>query len=282
MRTVCSTLGVARSHIAALRASRANWVDRRTARHSKDDSALLEDILQVVRDRGTYGYRRVWGVLKYQSRDESRQGPNHKTVYRVMRDHGLLLYRRGQQPVDTRRHDGKIAVDASNTRWCSDGFEVGCDNGERVRVAFALDCCDREVMSWVATTKGIDAGMVGDLMMQAVEYRFGPNRTAPTEIEWLSDNGSCYTAVETRSFARMLGLKPVTTPVRSPQSNGMSESLVKTIKRDYASLALRPDARTVMQQLGSWFEHYNTKHPHSALKYLSPRLFREQKQALTN
>src|SRR5262249_9208562 len=25
-----------------------------------------------------------------------------------------------------------------------DGFEIGCDNGERVRVAFALDCCDRE------------------------------------------------------------------------------------------------------------------------------------------
>jgi putative transposase len=282
MRTVCSTLGVARSHIAALLNRPADWTDRRTAQHSKDDSALLENIRQVVRELGTYGYRRVWGVLKHQSLDVTRQGPNHKTVYRVMRDHGLLLYRRGQRPIDTRRHDGKIAVDASNTRWCSDGFEVGCDNGERVRVAFALDCCDREVMSWVATTKGIDAGMVGDLMMQAVEYRFGPNRTAPTEIEWLSDNGSCYTAAETRSFARMLGLKPVTTPVRSPQSNGMSESLVKTIKRDYASLALRPDAKTVMQQLGNWFEHYNTKHPHSALKYLSPRLFREKRQALTN
>jgi putative transposase len=175
-----------------------------------------------------------------------------------------------------------MAVEASNTRWCSDGFEIGCDNSERVRVAFALDCCDREVMSWATTTKGIDAGMVGDLMMLAVENRFGANATAPTEIEWLSDNGSCYTAAETRSFARMLGLKPVTTPVRSPLSNGMSKSLVKTIKRDYASLALRPDARTVMQQLGNWLEHYNSKHPHSALMYLPPRLFRVKRQALTN
>jgi hypothetical protein len=33
-------------------------------------------------------------------------------------------------------------------------------------MAFALDCCDREVMSWVATTKGIDAALVGDLMMK--------------------------------------------------------------------------------------------------------------------
>jgi len=36
-------------------------------------------------------------------------------------------------------------------------------------------------------------------------------------------------------------------PVSSPQNNGMAKSLVKTIKRDYARLALRPDARTVMQ-----------------------------------
>ncbi len=55
----------------------------------------------------------------------------------------------------------------------SDGLALSCDNGERVRVAFALDCCDREVMSWVATTKGIDAALVGDLMMQALEFESG-------------------------------------------------------------------------------------------------------------
>lgn len=278
MRTVCSTLGVARSHIVALTNRPAGWVDRRTARCRSDDTPVLEDIRRIIHSLGTYGYRRVWGVLRHQHPRADGKAPNHKTVYRVMRDHGLLLYRQGQRPACNRRHDGKVAVTVSNRRWCSDGFEVACDNGERVRVAFALDCCDRKVMSWAATTKGIDAGLVGDVMMQAVEYRFGPNAAAPAEIEWLSDNGSCYTAAETRSFARALGLKPVTTPVCSPQSNGMAESFVKTIKRDYAMLALRPDAATVMQQLGCWFEHYNTKHPHSALQYMPPRMFR-QKQA---
>jgi putative transposase len=95
-----------------------------------------------------------------------------------------------------------VAVKESDTRWCSDGLELSCDNGERVRVAFALDCCDREIMSWVATTKGIDAGLVGDLMMQAVEKRFGSHGKPPKTIEWLTDNGSCYTASETRSFAK--------------------------------------------------------------------------------
>ncbi len=88
-----------------------------------------------------------------------------------------------------------------------------------------MDCCDREIMSWVATTKGIDAALVGDLMMQ--ESRFGPEGKPPKPAEWLTYNGSCYTAAETRRFAKQLGLKPVTTPVTSPLSNGMAESLVK-------------------------------------------------------
>lgn len=55
-----------------------------------------------------------------------------------------------------------------------------------------------------------------------MEYRFCRHAIAPSGIEWLTVNGSCRTAAETRSFARALGLKPVTTPVSSPQSNGMA------------------------------------------------------------
>jgi transposase InsO family protein len=47
----------------------------------------------------------------------------------------------------------------------------------------------------------------------------------------LSDNGSAYTARETRTFARQLGHKPCLTPVRSPQSNGISEAYVHTLKK---------------------------------------------------
>jgi len=54
-------------------------------------------------------------------------------------------------------------VDERNRRWCSDGFEIGCDNGEKVRVAFALDCCDREALSFLATTSGIRGEDVRDL-----------------------------------------------------------------------------------------------------------------------
>ncbi len=109
-------------------------------------------------------------------------------------------------------------------------------------------------------------------MLIAVESRFGSYR-ALNRVEWLSDNGSCYTALETIAFAHQVGLTPCFTPVRSPESKGMSESFMKTFKRDYVRCNPCPDATTILESLRSWFEDYNESHPHSGLKMLSPREF---------
>lgn len=69
---------------------------------------------------------------------------------------------------------------------------MGCDNGEKVRVAFALDCCDREAIAHVATAEGIKGEDVPDLIITAVESRFGHVNRLSDTIEWLSDNGSDY------------------------------------------------------------------------------------------
>ena len=89
----------------------------------------------------------------------------------------------------------------------------------------------------------------------------------------LVEGGSCYTARNTRNFARDIGLVPRTTPVSSPQSNGMAEAFVRTLKRDYVRVHPSPDAQTVIAQLPVWFDHYNEVHPHRALGYRSPREF---------
>jgi transposase InsO family protein len=60
-------------------------------------------------------------------------------------------------------------------------------------------------MSFLATTSGVSGEDVRDLMLAAVEHRFGLVNRLPVTIEWLSDNGSCYVAGETRSFARDIG-----------------------------------------------------------------------------
>jgi transposase InsO family protein len=89
---------------------------------------------------------------------------------------------------DDREHDVQVATIHSNCRWCSDALEFTCRNGEVVRVAFALDCHDREAISWVATTAGISGEMIRDMMVRSVEQRFGALR-APHPVQWLSVRG---------------------------------------------------------------------------------------------
>ena len=71
-------------------------------------------------------------------------------------------------------------------------------------------------------------------------------------MEWLADNGSCFTAHETIAFAHAIRLVPCFTPLRSPESNGIAEAFVKPFKRDYVRLNPRPDAAAVMAALDTW------------------------------
>jgi len=140
-------------------------------------------------------------------------------------------------PLQERYHSDQFITLKPNLRRCSDGFEIRCLNREVVRVAVSLDCCDHELMPYVATTGGIIAEMVQDLLLEKIEYCFGQSKRVPHLLEWLTDNSSCYIAKETRVFAFSLGFVVCTaTPVRSSRSNGMAEAFVKTFGRNYVYL----------------------------------------------
>ncbi|MEI1559545.1 IS3 family transposase [Escherichia coli] len=272
---VSRCLRVSRAQLHVILRRTDDWKDGRRSRHSDDTDVLLR-IHHVIGELPTYGYRRVWALLRRQAELDGMPAINAKRVYRIMRQNALLLERKTAVPPSKRAHTGKVAVKESNQRWCSDGFEFRCDNGEKLRVTFALDCCDREALHWAVTTGGFNSETVQDVMLGAVERRFG-NDLPSSPVEWLTDNGSCYRANETRQFARMLGLEPKNTAVRSPESNGIAESFVKTIKRDYISIMPKPDGLTAAKNLAEAFEHYNEWHPHSALGYRSPREYLRQR-----
>nr|WP_320750720.1 IS3 family transposase [Enterobacter roggenkampii] len=277
---VSRAMSVSRAQLSLWIKRPADWQDRRCNRRNDEaDAEILSDILDIISDMPSYGYRRVWGILRKQRRAEGLPPVNAKRLYRIMSQNNLLLLpNKPERP--KREHKGKIVIPESDMRWCSDGFEFGCDNGEKLRITFALDCCDREAIDWAASTGGYDSSTVQDVMLRSVEKRFG-DRLPETPVQWLTDNGSAYTAHETRRFARELNLEPCTTAVSSPQSNGMAERFVKTMKEDYIAFMPKPDVRTALRNLAAAFTHYNENHPHSALGYHSPREYRRQRASLT-
>lgn len=237
----------------------------------QSDDEIFELIKPIIKARPTYGYKRVTAMLNRQRVDLGLSRYNKKRIYRIMKTKGILLPKQSK----TREHQktGVVMTLHSNTRWCSDGFEIKCFNGEKIYVAFVLDCCDREVISFVARSRPLLAQDIQELMIASVEKRFS-NYRAERQIEFLSDRGSIYRAYNVQSLARQLNLKSCFTAPYSPESNGMSEAFVNTIKRDYVYTNDCDSAENVMKMLEGWFADYNQIAPHSSLGMKSPVEYR--------
>jgi transposase InsO family protein len=267
---ICRTLAIGRA--TAYRKERPR--PRRYRCHA--DEVVLAQLRQMLRERGSYGYRRAHRIVNR----AFATGYNRKRIQRVMRLYGLALPVRGRRRRG-RRHEGQVECVISNQRWCSDVLEIACWNREVVHLAFALDCCDREVPAHIATAYPTTGVEIRRLMRKTVFARFG-NMKPAVPIEWLSDNEGIYTALDTVIEAERLGLAPITTPVASPESNGMAEAFVNTLKRDYVAAGDLSSAGRVLEQISGWIEDYNTFAPHSSLDLRSPAEFRREQQTVAD
>src|SRR3954447_17424758 len=146
MKTVAETIGVARSQLH----DRVHLTPKPRGPYRKlEDDTLVQLVRRLVDERPTYGYRRIAALANRELAKTGGPAVNHKRVFRIMRQNGMLLARHTGRRTG-RVHDGKVVVMRSNLRWCSDGFEIACWNGDIVRLAFIVDAHDREIIAWQA------------------------------------------------------------------------------------------------------------------------------------
>ena len=276
MKSICDALEVSRSNLYGTQKPHGK---RHPIEHGSkvelNDRSLEERLKSIVKQRPSYGYRRATAVLNRSLLKEGLGKVNHKRVYRVMKQSGLLLPKYTGKKV-IRRHEGHIHTLRSNTMWCSDALTFKCWDNQKIECAFVLDTCDREVISMVSKEGNLTSQDIQNLIIGAVERRFPNQLLPPRAIAWLTDNGSIFTATQTQRVATGLGLKPCQTPAYSPQSNGMSEAFVKRFKQDYVYVNELHDSNQVIKWIPEWIMDYNRNHPHKALNMLSPMEFRER------
>jgi putative transposase len=130
VKTVCRVLGLARSHIHELHHRAETWRDGRSGRTPGGDAQLLSEIQDQIAELPSYGYRRACALVNRQRSQQGAARVNPKRAYRIMAQAGLLLPKAPRRRQSSRPHDGVVAVDRSDLRWCSDGFEIKCDSGE--------------------------------------------------------------------------------------------------------------------------------------------------------
>src|SRR5690242_17462059 len=91
MKAIADTLGVARSHL--IERIKPKTQSARGRYNKSDDAWLLPLIRELVDCRATYGYRRICALLNRKLSQMGKPAINHKRVYRIMRQNGLLLSR---------------------------------------------------------------------------------------------------------------------------------------------------------------------------------------------
>ena len=87
----------------------------------RDDGVVFHQIKHVLRERGSYGYRRATVLVNR----EFGTSYNRKRVQRVMRIAGLSVPIRGRAR-NRRAHRGRVEMPGSNQRRCSDKKTIVC------------------------------------------------------------------------------------------------------------------------------------------------------------
>ena len=80
----------------------------------------------------------------------------------------------------------------------------------------------------------------------------------------IHDHDAIFSAELNASLTR-LGLKAITTPVRSPQANSLCERLIETLRRECLDWMIPLNEGHLRKILTSWMAHYNGGRPRSSL-----------------
>lgn len=240
------------------------------------DGALLAAIEATVLQFPGYGYPRVTAHLQ-------REGweVNHKRVYRLMREAGLLrVRRRGQVRTTDSEHGFPIypnllaecgwrQLTAPNQAWGADLTYVRLGAGF-CYLAVLLDLFSRRIVGWNLAERLEARGALAALEM-ALSAR------QPVD-GWIhhSDRGVQYACREYVRRLKQAGARISMTAVGEPKQNAQAERVIRTLKEEEVDLQDYGSFGEAERGIGRFIEAvYNQKRLHSALGYRPPSEFEE-------
>lgn len=234
------------------------------------DATLVERIGQLIKHHPTYGYRKLWALLRF----TDGLLINAKAVYRILKSKRWFVHQRSLTPRP--RVQGRRSIaSASNTRWAMDLTHIYCGTDGWGHLAAIIDCHDREIVGFEFSLRG-RAKEAERALEEACLARFGTLRPEGETPVIRSDNGLIFTARRFRDACRDYRLRQEFITPYTPEQNGMIERFFRSLKEEcvwqhnFASFA---EAKAAIAR---WIRWYNERRPHQALGYLSPHQYRAQ------
>ena len=225
-----------------------------------DEAALTADIIELTRQYGRYGYRRITALLR-----SAGWTVNKKRVERIWRREGLKVP--AKQPKRGRLwfNDGsciRLRAERPNHVWSYDFVADRTHDGKAFRMLCIIDEFTRESLA-IRVARKLKAHDViealSDLFIQ---------RGIPAYIR--SDNGPEFVAAALREWIAAVGAKTAYIEPGSPWENGYCESFNGKLRDELLNGEIFYSLKEAKVMIESWRRHYNTVRPHSSLGYRPP------------
>lgn len=229
----------------------------------RDDSALRERLLELAREKPRFGYRRLW-VLLVGGRRGDNERINHKRVWRVYRDLGLSVRRTRRKRLQ-RAMSPRPVLTAPNQEWAVDFASDVTASGRRLRIFSVVDGYTRECLALEVDTS-LPSRRVTRALQQVIEHRGMP-------VAMRSDNGPELCSRHYLAWCIERKIDAVHIQPGKPTQNAKVESFHGRLRDECLNVSWFWNVFDARAKIGAWRTDYNTRRPHSALKYLTPEEF---------
>lgn len=244
-RRICELMGVGESS--------QRYVSRR------NDEELRTKLVEVAREKPRWGYRRLQLKL-----EESGMRVNHKRVYRVYREAGLLIRRRRRKRM-LRAGFVRPTVTGANQEWALDFAHDAAESGRKFRVLSVIDVFTRECLALEVDTSFASRRVTRELEKIVAE------RGVPKAIR--CDNGPEFTSRHFLAWGLERKIALVHIEPGRPMQNGHVESFHGKLRDECLNASWFGNLWDARRKIAAWKEEYNEERPHSSLGYRTPAAF---------
>ena len=244
-RRICELLNVAESS--------QRYVSRR------NDAVLRERLVAAAREKPRWGYRRLQIKL-----EQNGAHVNHKRIYRVYREAGLLIRRRRRKRLQ-RVGAARAVVNGPNQEWALDFVHDAAERGRKFRVLSVIDVYTRECLALE-----VDSSFASQRVTRELE-KIVAERGVPEAIR--CDNGPEFTSRHFLAWAIERNIDLVHIEPGRPVQNAHVESFHGKLRDECLNASWFGNLWDARRKIAAWKKEYNEERPHSALGYRTPAAF---------
>lgn len=247
-RRACAALGQHRS------------TQRKIPRGREDEERLTADIIELARQYGRYGYRKIAAFLR-----QVGWLVNDKRVERIWRREGLKVPARQPKRARLWLNDGsciRLRAERPNHVWSYDFVEERTHDGRKFRMLNVIDEFTHECLA-IRVSRRLTSIDVIDVISDLFILRGVPDHIR-------SDNGPEFLAKAVQQWIGAVGAKTAYITPGSPWENGFIESFNARLRDELLDGEIFYTLREAEIVIESWRRHYNTLRPHASIGYRAP------------